>query len=205
MAVLFWMTSSVFILKDIGIINKSAWDVPYQMKIFSHIGTFGSIFIMPFLPQIKAKLFGTENWVYKKFIEPILIYWKDKKLITEIFVLSIILQIFVVLCHYFIAVSLNIHIPLSYYLIFYPLTTIAGFLIPSLNGLGVREGSYIFFLSKVGVSSEEGMAFSMGFLVILLISSLLGWAVYMFGDFRKNMPHTEEEKKEMNRELQAVE
>lgn len=205
MVVLFWVTSLVFILRDLGMISKS-WEVPSQMALFTHLGTIGSLFVVPFLPKIKAMIFGKENWIYKKFVEPILVFWNDYKIIAQIYSLSILLQFTVVLCHYFIAKSLGLEIPLSYYLVFYPLTTIAGFLIPSLNGLGVREGSYIYFLSKVNVASDQALAFSMGFLIILLMYSVIGGFIYMFGDFRKNMPHCENEllKKSEEAELSKI-
>lgn len=188
MIVLFWAASSAFILQDLGIISKSAWLVPRQLAIFTHIGSLVTIFLIPFLPKINSLLLGKTNWIYKKIIEPFLVYWHDLKLMTRVLILSVILQIFVVLCHFFIARSLNVQIPLSYYLVFYPLTTIAGFMIPSLNGLGIREGSYIYFLRKVNVSSDQGLAFSICWLIVLFITSIIGGIVYMFGDFRKHKP-----------------
>ena len=185
MIVLFWAASLAFILQSVGIISKTTWQVPQQLILFVHLGSIITIFIIPFLPQINKLLFGHSNWIYKKVIEPIAVYWHDLKLMTRILILSILLQIFVLLCHFFIALALGINIPLSYYFVFYPLTTIAGFMIPSLNGLGVREGAYIYFLSRVKISNEEGLAFSICWLIILLITSFIGGLVYMFGDFRK--------------------
>ena len=186
MVVLFWAASVVFILQSIGIISKSAWCIPSQLILFTHIGSIITIFLIPFLPQINKLFFGNANWIYKKIIEPVAVYWHDLKLMTRILVLSVLLQIFVLLCHIFIAMSLGIKIPLSYYFVFYPLTTIAGFMIPSLNGLGIREGTYIYFLSKVNIPNEQGLAFSICWLITLLITSFIGGLVYMFGDFRKH-------------------
>lgn len=191
MIVLFWTSSVAFILQDVGVISKTVWNVPHQLAVFSHIGSLITIFLIPFLPQFNSLILGKTNWLYKKVIEPVIIYWKDLKLMTRIIVLSVFLQVFVLLCHFFIAKSLNIQIPLSYYLVFYPLTTIAGFMIPSLNGLGIREGTYIYFLSKVNINSDQGLAFSIGWLIILLITSIIGGIIYMFGDFRKNKPLAE--------------
>ena len=186
MIILFWMSTFVFLLQDFGLISKSLWEARREFAWFSYAGTIASIFIVPFLPQINNKFFGKGNWLYKKFIEPVLIYWEDSKLMTKIIVFSLLLQISVALCHVYIALSLNINIPLSYFLVFYPLTTIAGFMVPSLNGLGVREGAYIYFLSKVGINSDLGLAFGMGWLIVLLITSIIGGIIYMFGDFRLN-------------------
>ena len=188
MITLFWAASVAFILQDLGLISKTIWKVPNQLIFFSHIGSIVTIFLVPFLPQINNLILGKTSWIYKKIIEPVSVYWNDKKLMRRIMVLSVVLQSSVMLCHFFIAMSLNIHIPLSYYLVFYPLTTIAGFMIPSLNGLGIREGAYIYFLKKIDISSDQGLAFSICWLIILLITSIVGGIIYAFGDFRKHKP-----------------
>lgn len=188
MIVLFWAASTAFILQDTGIISKSVWSVPRQLVLFSHVGSLVTIFLIPFLPQINNLFLGKTNWIYRKVIEPFIVYWHDLKLMTRVVILSILLQTFVVLCHFFIAMSLGIKIPLTYYLVFYPLTTIAGFMIPSLNGLGVREGTYIYFLKKVSISTDQGLAFSICWLIVLFITSIIGGIVYLFGDFRKHKP-----------------
>ena len=186
--VLFWAASVGFLLQDTGIISKSSWSIPSQLKIFCHAGTMVTLFLIPFLPQISKLFMGNANWVYTRLIQPVIVYWQDLRLTTRIMSLSIILQIFVIVCHILIAMSLNIKIPFSYYLVFYPLTTIAGFMIPSLNGLGIREGAYIYFLKKINVGSDQGLAFSICWLIILLITSAIGGIIYMFGDFRKHKP-----------------
>lgn len=191
MIVLFWAASVAFILQDIGLISKDAWKISSQLVIFTHLGTIATLFLVPFLPQINNLILGKTSWLYKKIIEPVLVYWKDMKLMTKIMILSVVLQIFVVLCHFFIARSLGIDVPFSYYFVFYPLTTIAGFMIPSLNGLGIREGAYVYFLKKVNISTEQGLAFSICWLVVLLVTSLIGSIIYIFGDFRKNKPLSE--------------
>ena len=188
MIVLFWAASTVFSLQYFGVISQTAWQVPHQLVFFTHCGTLVTIFFVPFLPQINKLLFGKSNWIHKHVIEPVIVYWKDSRLTTKIVFLSMFLQMTVLLCHIFIAVSLNIDIPLSYFFVFYPLTTIAGFLIPSLNGLGIREGAYIYFLSQVNINNDLGLAFSIGWLIVLGITSIIGGLIYMFGDFRKHKP-----------------
>lgn len=188
MIVLFWASSLAFILQDIGIVSKSSWDIPRQLSIFVHIGTIVTLFFIPFLPQFNKLLLGHSSWIYTKIIEPIIVYWNDLRLMAKVLILSIILQFSVVLCHFLIAMSLNIQIPLSYYLVFYPLTTLAGFMIPSLNGLGIREGAYIYFLNRINIGTDQGLAFSICWLIVLLITSIIGGLVYLFGDFRQHKP-----------------
>lgn len=185
MIVLFWCSSIAFLLQNFGVISNS-WKITFELVLFSHAATFASIFVVPFLPKIKKTILGENHWIYIKFVEPFLVYWHDLKLNVKILSLSVLLQIGVITSHILIAKSLNIDIPFGYYFVFYPMTTIAGFLIPSLNGLGVREGAYIFFLKQVNIPSDQSLAFSICWLIILLLTSVVGGLIYMLGDFRRN-------------------
>lgn len=75
--------------------------------------------------------------------------------------------------------AVGVHIPASEILFIGPLM-IAATLVPlSIAGIGVREGTYVFFLAAVGV--DAGQAAILGFLGFLAgeIYSLLGGAVWM--------------------------
>src|SRR3990167_3885954 len=64
--ILFWAASVAFILQDLGIITTSEWSLPSELKLFSHVGSFVAIFLIPFLPQIHKRFLGEKGWLYKK-------------------------------------------------------------------------------------------------------------------------------------------
>ncbi|RLG43556.1 MAG: hypothetical protein DRN92_09285, partial [Thermoproteota archaeon] len=53
----------------------------------------------------------------------------------------------------------------------------------SINGMGVREGSYVYFLHLMGVETSRGLAFGLLGLLVVVASSLLGGMVYVLGDY----------------------
>ena len=83
-----------------------------------------------------------------------------------------------------IALSLNIHLSMFYFLILVPVITLISMIPISLNGMGLREYSFMSLFGAIGVAGESCIA--MGFLVsfIVILSSLPGGVVYIF--FRGN-------------------
>jgi hypothetical protein len=75
--------------------------------------------------------------------------------------------------------ALHIDIPFSYCVILYPLVGTFSALPISLNGLGLREGGYLFMLQIIGFSSETGMAFGLLLFLIIAVDSLLGGLIFL--------------------------
>ncbi len=68
-----------------------------------------------------------------------------------VLILSLVFQIMVVFINYVIFNSLGLPVPFVYCLVFTPLISALSMLPISVNGLGVREGGYIYFFTKVGL------------------------------------------------------
>jgi hypothetical protein len=75
--------------------------------------------------------------------------------------------------------SLGVELPWSYCFILYPLVGTFSALPFSLNGIGLREGGYLFLLGYVGVSSEKGVAFGLIWLLIVALDSLIGGILFV--------------------------
>ena len=76
-----------------------------------------------------------------------------------------------------LAHALNIRVPLWYLLMCVPLITLLSGLPLSLGGLGVREGSFVFFLSLVGVVHNEALALSLSWTGLIFGAGLVGGLV----------------------------
>jgi uncharacterized protein (TIRG00374 family) len=87
--------------------------------------------------------------------------------------MSLLVQFLRILTIYFAALALGATVPLLDYLVLVPVTTLITLLPISLSGLGVREGAFVWFFGRAGMSDAE--AFSLGLLVFGL--SLVLWAV----------------------------
>ncbi len=74
--------------------------------------------------------------------------------------------------------------PLFYFAAF-PLVALMILLPVSFNGIGVREGGFIYFLGLKGVASEQALCLSLGFFAIQVAAGLLGGIFYSLGWHQK--------------------
>lgn len=102
-------------------------------------------------------------------------YYRDK--LVKVFLLSLLMQICRILVYYFAALALNVDMPFKYFMIFTPIVMFLVMLPISLAGVGLREGGFVFFFSKVGVLPSTAFAISALVSFIIIISILPGGLV----------------------------
>jgi uncharacterized membrane protein YbhN (UPF0104 family) len=76
--------------------------------------------------------------------------------------------------------ALSLDVPFSFCLIVYPLVGTFAAIPITLNGLGLREGGYIFLLAVIGIGTEQGIAFGILLFLIVALDSLLGGLLFLF-------------------------
>jgi len=97
--------------------------------------------------------------------------------------LSLLVQVANIALVWLVGLALNAPIPGSYYWILVPMVTLLTLAPVSLNGMGIREGGTVLFLTPLGVT--HAMAVSLAFLWFAVFSAaaLLGGGLYLFGRF----------------------
>jgi hypothetical protein len=98
-------------------------------------------------------------------------------IVRHAFYLSLGAQSFYILNYYLIARSLGLDLPLTFFVFFVPLNVILG-LLPSVNGLGVREAAYLFYASEQ-LGSGEALALSLLSTFTLFLAGCLGGMIYL--------------------------
>jgi glycosyltransferase 2 family protein len=94
--------------------------------------------------------------------------------------LSVIVHLIQAWMHTVMARALGLDLPFAFCLIVYPLVGTFSAIPISLNGLGLREGGYIFLLAVVGVGTEPAIAFGILLFLIVALDSLLGGLLFLF-------------------------
>jgi uncharacterized protein (TIRG00374 family) len=89
-------------------------------------------------------------------------------------VLSILFQVGLAWINQLLFLALGIHIPWLDLLMIITIISVITMLPVSVNGIGVREGSYVFFFQQLGVPSEMAVAVSLLFFFLVSVSSLAG-------------------------------
>ncbi len=182
--------SVLFLLASTGLICGPGADrLPLPMKIPIILGTLGIFVGIPLLPFLSSTILGESHWITQRFKNSAFrVYWHDKKLIAVSLLQSMGLQVILVAAHVLVGLSLGLtQVPLWYYCVFYPLVAVLGFVTPSFNGIGVREGAYTYFLGQVvagPVDKSHAFAFAMILLGLNTFLSLVGGLVYLAGHFK---------------------
>jgi uncharacterized membrane protein YbhN (UPF0104 family) len=104
--------------------------------------------------------------------------------------LSVIVQGANVVLAWLVGLALDLPVPALYYAIAVPMVTLLT-LLPSINGMGLREGGLVLFLAPLGVAPEAALTLSFLWFAVFATTSLMGGLVYLFGRFPRPGEHAE--------------
>ncbi len=159
----------------------------------------GTIFFVSFLGIFFLSNFKLMNWfsnIFKRFkggrvkegIIQIHNYFircfKNKKVLFSVISISWIIQLVGVVMVYFLIKSLRLDISIFVVVLVLPIIYAVS-MIPSINGLGVREAAFVFCLKDI-IGSESALALSLLFLAVILFNSIIGGII--FAGMKENTP-----------------
>lgn len=107
-------------------------------------------------------------------------YTRCKKSLVKVALWTFITHVIFVMGNIFAAKSLGLslnEIPLWYWLILSPASTVAGFFVPALKGIGAKEACYVYMLSLLKINSETALAIAFLTFLATLISTLPGLSI----------------------------
>ncbi len=93
--------------------------------------------------------------------------------------LSVVIHLVQAWMHVVMGRALDLNVPFSFAVIVYPLVGTFSAIPISLNGLGLREGGYIFLLAVIGIGTEKGIAFGLLLFLVVVLDSLIGGLVFL--------------------------
>ena len=142
---------------------------------------FGLIRNRPFL--FLMRIFDTIKWFdmgekLKRLFEAIHFFRRRRRILAFAFIYSLASQTVFVLMNYALAHALKIEISLSYLFLVVMVTFIITIL-PSINGIGIREFGFISLLGKAGVSNATAVSLSFLNLIIPMILSISGAVLFI--------------------------
>lgn len=106
-------------------------------------------------------------------------YKRRGDILVKAFVCSLIVQCGVMIGYYVLGRGLGLELPLAYYFLFIPLTTVIAMLPISLSGLGIREGAFVFLFTMAGATKEQALTLSLLWFAVGVIVSLIGGVEYV--------------------------
>lgn len=124
-----------------------------------------------FLIKAKQKLF--------EFKEIILIYKDKKAFLFKAFFWAFLLQVNVIIHYYLIGLALHLRIDLIDYFIFVPIVLLILAIPITINGLGLREGSYMEIFRFYGILPKTSISFGLIDWAFGFILGLVGGIIYI--------------------------
>jgi uncharacterized membrane protein YbhN (UPF0104 family) len=109
-------------------------------------------------------------------------YFARPGLLIGTTLLSIAVQAANVVLVWLVGGGLGLQVPAIYYAVAVPMVTLLT-LLPSINGMGLREAGLVLFLQPLGVAPGAALTLSFLWFAVFAAASLLGGAVYLFGRF----------------------
>ncbi len=170
--------SFLFFLKKIN----NPW-VPVLIYSFLAVAVF--FFMLLFNRKI-ARQFRWIEWFLnyfrlgkkiRKIYEGMHNFKKHKGVIVQVMVLSIVGQSVNIFAVYLMALALGARANPVYFFLLVPIVHLMS-MVPSLNGLGIRESAYTYFLAPF-IGKENAFAIGILWLAVLFLLSLIGGIIYL--------------------------
>ncbi len=179
---------SIGLLAFLGILflNKHIKDAKllWGSVLFSAVVLLAFIFFLN--KKLTKKLFSRllnlpvfrEGSKLRKLYNALNAYKKHKIVIAQLVGISLLAQMIAALAIYLIIKSLSQEISFLHLFLIIPIISVAS-MMPSINGLGVREGAFVYFLKEF-ISRESAVAVSILYLTLILTMSFIGGILYLF-------------------------
>lgn len=115
----------------------------------------------------------------KRLFEGLRGFLTNRMLMGKAFFLSIVIRSLWLIGAWFISNSMGYDISLAYFFFFIPIIELIRMVPVSIQGLGVRELAFVFFLKPMGVDATHAALLSMLFFTALTISGVAAGLIYM--------------------------
>lgn len=185
-SVLFDRLSGLFALCSISIISYALFfksSINYKFMAIYLVGVFLFFFMssgrfLSFFSGTTVKLFSSLLKILKSFNQ----YRTKKAVLIQSLVISFLFQSNIVVINKVYCIALNIDISLQYLFMIIPLIYLTEVLPISINGLGLREGAFVFFFSQAGCTNEQALG-----LALLVITMRYMFSMVFGGPLLLNM------------------
>jgi len=138
---------------------------------------------LPFLQKAIRRLWPRVS----RHLEGLFILWRHPKRLLCVLGLSFALQALGMGAVALLGVGIDIDLPLTFYFAVLPLVGIITLIPVSFNGIGVREGAFVYFFGLKGIQPEPALGLGLLFFSLQVALSLVGGIAYAAGVHRKSI------------------
>lgn len=185
-SVVFDRLSGLAVLMAMGAVALLAspqYRFPWPLTVAVVSGGLGLIFVWWTLPMLVG-LLPTHNRFRRQVEHDLAPFWRDRAMLFRVMAVSLGFHLSQVVLQWVLARAAGVHVPLGYCLVFHPLLAFLTALPVSISGLGVREGSYLYFLGRMGIAEPAAVTIGLLWWLVTLIGGVVGGAVFVAGGAR---------------------
>jgi uncharacterized membrane protein YbhN (UPF0104 family) len=119
-------------------------------------------------------------------------YRTQYRLLADLMLQSVVTLVLTVASLYTLIAALGQTVPIAPFAAVIAIATAIDLVPISPNGLGVREGVYVFLLGRLGIASGTALAFGILIRLLVLIQALMGGLAFLYRGARPARPMTPE-------------
>jgi uncharacterized membrane protein YbhN (UPF0104 family) len=181
-SVVFDRVSGLAVLMALGALALLAfpqYHLPAALSAAMMIGGFALIVGWWSCPRL-VRLLPARNPFRRQVEHELAPFWRDRWLLAQIGAMSAVFHLSQVAVQYFLARAAGTALPFSYCLVMHPVLSLMMALPISIGGFGVREGGYLYFLTRLDV--DDSIAVTMGLLwwLLTVVTGAIGGLVFVF-------------------------
>ncbi len=147
------------------------------------VGSIWFVFVSPTLLQSPGQwllgwLPGRVRRLLERLTDALAVYRGQYRALLQALGWSFLLQMNVILFYFVVARALDLPVPFQDFLLIVPIASVILMLPVSINGIGLREGVFVFLLAPFGVGVPDAIAYAWTAFGLFLCYGLLGGLVY---------------------------
>ena len=155
--------------------------------------TFGLLVFIIFVSLLFRE--QTRSWVFKKKYIPQKIkslvkhvddYRRQPRAFIKFIGISFLFYILLFFCRLLLIYAVGESCPVFSFVMVVMMSTVLAAIPISLNGIGILDGSFIYLISKFGVTYESALMVMVLYRLLTLLLSLIGGIFYFFDNDQKN-------------------
>jgi len=182
-SVLFDRGSGLALLMALGavaLIASPRYDLPWPLT--AGIGGGGAALVIGWwtCPRL-VRLLPAGTRIRRQVEDELGPFWGDRRLLLRVSVVSLVFHLSQVAVQYCLALAAGVRLDFAYCLIFHPVISVMTALPVSIGGFGVREGGYLYFLTRIGVDDGVAVTVALLWFTLTVVTGLVGAALFVAG------------------------
>jgi uncharacterized membrane protein YbhN (UPF0104 family) len=162
----------------VGLLLFPQYDFPWPLT--AGVVVAGAVLVLGWwtCPHL-VRLLPEQNRIRRQVEDELAPFWRDRRMLLQISVVSIAFHLTQVTAQWVLARAAGAALPFSYCLIFHPMISVMTALPLSVGGFGVREGGYLYFLTRIDVDDSIAVTAGLLWFAVTALAGLLGGALFV--------------------------